>query len=256
MPPSFERVTPSAVLAIMTVLALGFVDSFVGAAEQGAAAPTTRTVWDGVYNSAQAARGRSEYDASCASCHNGGEGPSLVGETFMRAWFEDSLNDVLTKMRTAMPENAPGSLAETAYRDILAFILESNGFPAGAQELPPSDELARVLVVGKEGPGGPVPNFSLVRVVGCLTQSDKDWVLTRGTEPARAKDPGASSPSDLSAAGEKPLGTHVFKLLDIPPKIDTMKGGKIQAKGFLIRQPNEMRLNLTSVETLGQSCPG
>jgi hypothetical protein len=30
----------------------------------------------------------------------------------------------------------------------------------------------------------------------------------------------------------------------------------VQAKGFLIRQPGETRLNLTSVEALGQSCPG
>jgi mono/diheme cytochrome c family protein len=250
------KVTTPAVLVLFVVLALGSSGTLVGAKQQGAPSTPTTTVWDGVYNSAQAARGRSEYDASCASCHNGGEGPSLVGETFMRSWFEDSLNDVLTKMRTSMPENAPGSLSETAYRDILAFILESNGFPAGAQELPPSEQLARVLVVGKEGPGGPVPNFSLVRVLGCLTQSDKDWVLTHGTEPARVKDPGASSPSDLSAAGTKPLGAHTFKLLDVPPKIDAMRGNKVQAKGFLIRQPAETRLNLTSVEALGQSCPG
>jgi quinoprotein glucose dehydrogenase len=238
------------------LFAIGSV-GFVGASEQAPSATATRTVWDGVYSPTQAARGRAEYDASCASCHSGGEGPSLVGETFMRSWFEDSLNDVLTKMRTSMPENAPGSLSPTAYLDILAFLLEANGFPAGAQELPSqSEQLARVLVVGREGPGGPVPNFSLVRVVGCLSQADKAWVLTNGTEPARVKDPGASSPSDLSAAGAKPLGTQVFTLLDVPPKIDTMKGGKVQAKGFLIRQPGETRLNLTSVEALGQSCPG
>jgi mono/diheme cytochrome c family protein len=252
MLPSFTRAFITTALVLFSIAST----ISIGAVSQGPTS-TTRTVWDGVYNAAQAARGRSEYDGSCATCHNGGEGPSLVGETFMRAWFEDSLNDVLTKMKTSMPENAPGSLTDTAYLDILAFILEQNGFPAGAQELPNQpDQLARVLVVGKEGPGGPVPNFSLVRVVGCLSQANSAWVLTNGTEPARVKDPGASSASDLNAAGTMPLGTQVFKLLDVPPKIDAMKGGKVQAKGFLIRQPDEMRLNLTSVEALGQSCPG
>lgn len=238
------------------LLALISTAAFVRVTAQEATPSPTRTVWDGVYNTTQAARGRAEYESNCASCHNGGEGPSLVGDTFMRSWFEDSLNDVLTKMRTAMPENAPGSLSDTAYLDILAFILESNGFPAGARELlPQSAQLAGVLVVGKEGPGGPVPNFSLVRVVGCLTQSDNAWVLTHGSEPARVKEPGASSASELSAAGTKPLGPHVFRLLDLPPKIDAIKGGKVQAKGFLIRQPNDLRLNLTAVEALGTSCP-
>ena len=38
-------------------------------------------------------------------------------------------------MRREMPTDQPGSLTEQAYADVLAFILASNEFPAGAAEL-------------------------------------------------------------------------------------------------------------------------
>ena len=66
-------------------------------------AQPSRSVWDGVYTAAQAARGKADYEVSCASCHDTGEGPPLVGDAFMRRWFEDSLKDLYTKMRTTMP---------------------------------------------------------------------------------------------------------------------------------------------------------
>jgi hypothetical protein len=216
-----------------------------------------RTVWDGVYTTAQAARGRAQYEQTCATCHSSGEGPSLVGDSFLRRWFEDSLDVVFTKIRNTMPENAPGSLAESAYVDLLGFILEANGFPSGAEELTPNaEQLAGILIVGKEGPGGPVPNFSLVQVAGCLTQAaDSSWVLTGGTEPVRARDPGESSPADLNTAGSKPPGTNVFRLMDLPRGREAFKGQRVQAKGLLMREPKETRLNVTSLQTFGQSCP-
>jgi mono/diheme cytochrome c family protein len=224
------------------------------ASAQSAGRPSS--VWEGVYTAAQASRGKVEYDANCASCHNGGEGPSLVGEGFMRSWFEDSLHEVFTKIRTSMPENAPGSLSDRVYLDILAFVLEANGFPSGTEELTTDAErLGRILVVGKEGPGGPVPNYSLVLVLGCLAEvSGSGWTLTQATEPVRARDPGESPAADLWAAGTKPPGPHVFKLLDFPPRAAAHRGRRVQAKGFLIRQPGESRLNLTSLQTLDQPC--
>ena len=153
-----------------------------------------KTVWAGVYTLAQAARGRVHYDSSCSSCHDSAEAPTLVGDAFMRRWFGDSLQAVLAKMRT-MPADAPGSLADAVYVDIIGYLLESSGVPAAAEELPPTPELLEsILVVEKEGSGGKVPNFSLVQVVGCLTQTDGSaWLLTNSSEPVRSRVPGDSS---------------------------------------------------------------
>ena len=156
-----------------------------------------------------------------------------------------------------MPSDAPGSLTDRVYLDIVTYLLEASGFPAGASELRLDPELlASILVVGKRGPGGPVPNFSLVQVIGCLTQNAGNaWMLTRSTEPVRARNSGDSQPTDVKPLDAKPLGTLVFRLLDFPSVGRSARPGyKVQAKGFLIRQPNDDRLNLTSLQVVGETC--
>jgi mono/diheme cytochrome c family protein len=218
----------------------------------------SETVWDGVYTSEQAARGKVVYEQNCADCHSTGEAPTLFGGTFMRRWFEDSLNSVYTKMRSQMPLNTPGSLPEAAYLDILSFVLAENGFPAGAEPLTSNAQrLTGILVTEKGGAGAPVPNFSLVQVVGCLTQSaNKAWLLINSSDPVRATEPGESAPADLKTSESKPLGAGTVRLLDYPALgREARKNHKVQVKGFLIRQPNsEDRINPTALQTLAESC--
>jgi quinoprotein glucose dehydrogenase len=217
-----------------------------------------KTVWDGVYTQAQASRGKAAYELNCAHCHDAGEAPSLVGDAFMRAWFEDSLDVPLRKMRDTMPADAPGSLAAPVYLDVLTYLMEQSGFPAGTGELGASaDLLASIVVVGRGGPGGPVPNFSLVVVVGCLTKgADSAWRLTDGTEPVRTREVGDSPPATVKAAASQSLGRRVFRILDFPsPRAgDPFDGHKVQAKGFLVRKADDNGLNLTALQSLGPAC--
>jgi len=217
-----------------------------------------KTVWDGVYTAEQASRGRTVYEQNCADCHGTGEAPELFGGTFMRRWFEDNVNSVFTKMRSQMPLGQPGSLPETAYLDILGFVLAENGFPAGAEELTSNaQQLAGILITEKSGPGAAVPNFSLVQMVGCLAQgANKAWVLTNSSEPVRATEPGDSTPADLKTSESRPLGAGTVRLLDYPLLgREAHRSHKVQAKGFLIRQPNsEDRLNPTALQSLADSC--
>jgi mono/diheme cytochrome c family protein len=243
---------------ILAALFAGFLCASVQATETQDAVTPKRTVWDGVYTAAQASRGKAVYEERCAECHNTGEAPVLFGTGFMRRWFQESLDDVFTKMRTQMPLNGPGTLPEGSYLDVLSFVLEESGFPAGTEELTANPaRLASIAIVEKSGPGGPVPNFSLVQIVGCLTQgANKAWMLTNGTEPTRAAESGDSPAADLTASASMPLGKGAFRLLDYPALgRETRRGHKVQAKGFLIRQPSEDRINPTSLQTLAESCP-
>jgi mono/diheme cytochrome c family protein len=100
-----------------------------------------KTVWDGVYSDAQAARGKAVYDARCTSCHGAGlEGadvaPSLSGDRFTGAWQGQSVGGLVTRVRTTMPLDDPGSLGMKDSVDVVAYILKQNQFPAGAAELP------------------------------------------------------------------------------------------------------------------------
>lgn len=97
---------------------------------------------DGVFTEIQASRGQSLYSKECASCHgsdmSGNERiPALAGDTFLRRWQEQRLEKLFTRIKMTMPQNSPQSLSDTGYIDIVAFLLESNGFPEGNAELIP-----------------------------------------------------------------------------------------------------------------------
>src|SRR5688572_16255401 len=105
-------------------------------------APETksRTVWDGVYTEAQAARGKMVYENQCAICHGndlaGTSAQALKGDTaFVEKWREDSVNSLFTRIRTAMPARAPGSLSDQNYLDVVSYLLQANSYPAGNEEL-------------------------------------------------------------------------------------------------------------------------
>jgi mono/diheme cytochrome c family protein len=110
---------------------------------------------DGLYTEPQASRGAEEYAARCASCHSAdlrgnSNSPSLIGLSFMFIWEGRSLGELFTKMSTEMPTDQPGSLSQQSYAAILAFILQSNEFPAGDNELSSSsDALASILIASK-----------------------------------------------------------------------------------------------------------
>ena len=171
------------------VIAFFFAFTIAGAAQS--TSPTT-TVWQGVYTEAQATRGQSEYATHCANCHRddlSGYNEILKGRRFMEKNRESALNLLFEKTKTTMPRGAPASLSDKVYVDIVSYLLKANEFPAGAGELRVED-LTQIQVTGKGGPE-PVPDFSLVRVVGCLdtNASDGAWMLLNSTDPVRTGNP-------------------------------------------------------------------
>lgn len=108
----------------------------------------TSSVWDGVYSDAQAARGAILYRRECVMCHGpalegNGEAPPLVGR-FIPDWEGTKLSDLFDKIRETMPLFAPATLSPTDTSDVLAYILQSNNFPAGAKELEAGDSLKSI----------------------------------------------------------------------------------------------------------------
>ena len=67
-----------------------------------------KTTLDGVYSTAQAARGQKIYTDSCASCHGpdqegNGQTPPLAGKEFNGDWIDLSLGDLFDRTRATMP---------------------------------------------------------------------------------------------------------------------------------------------------------
>ena len=219
-------------------------------------------IWSGVYTAAQAERGKTNFTGSCARCHladlSGGTGPSLKGERFVTAWQDESLYRLFTKIRDTMPPNFGTTLTEDAKLDVITYILQSNGFPAGSAELTTDQDNLEAVQIVRKGTGTTLPNFSLVQVVGCLAPGPAGpngaWLLTNTTEPVVTKDQ-PSTPDELKLAESRPSGKETYRLVSTTKfKSAFQQGQKIEAKGLLYREPNDSRLNLTSLKPLGSSC--
>jgi len=238
---------------LISVLAVVFSMVITAAAQESA-----KTVADGVYSDIQAARGAAVYDAACSGCHRadlgGATGPSLKDQRFAREFAGKDLKTLFTKIVTTMPRNAPASLGDNVYLDIIAHLLKENGFPAGSQELT-AEALDGIRVVpGRPKPPPPIGDFSYVEVVGCLTPGPQHtWMLTRASEPVAAVP--AASAGSAPAATSKPLGTQTFHLLDAMAYApDDHKGQKMYVRGLLIKLPGEQRMTISSFEMVSPAC--
>ncbi len=92
-----------------------------------------------LFTAAQATAGATAYTQNCAMCHGadlkGVAGPALIGPAFASAATEATVGGIFTEISQQMPAGQPGSLTKTQYEDIMAYILQQNGYPAGTTAL-------------------------------------------------------------------------------------------------------------------------
>ena len=99
----------------------------------------------------QVARGKLAYGRACLDCHgealDNGEfgGPPLRGADFLRRWTRGTVGALYAYTKSRMPVDRPGALGDQAYADLVAFILDANGYPSGDNELP-TDRKAQALM--------------------------------------------------------------------------------------------------------------
>jgi mono/diheme cytochrome c family protein len=121
-----------------------------------AAAAGGRTSRDGVFAEVQARRGQQVYQRACAACHldslqGDAVSPALVGSGFMARFAGQTAHEMVQNLRGSMPQNAPDSLGDRGYVDLVAYLLHANGSPAGALELPLDvAELERITIVTEQ----------------------------------------------------------------------------------------------------------
>jgi len=216
----------------------------------GQTSTSHRTAWAGAYTEAQATRGIGAFGQSCSGCHTltaEGKAP-LVGESFWKSFQQKSVADLLEYVSSNMPNGTPGSLNESTYRDIVALMLKSNGFPAGTTELR-RDDSADVLIVPKDG-SAELPADALARVVGCLVRRGTDWVVTSATNPERAE---RAVPAGNDAA--RTLGNRTMQLKFVLTKLDPLAGSRVVVTGLLMGDGGKDGINVTTVSRVAEKCP-
>jgi quinoprotein glucose dehydrogenase len=137
---------------VVAVIWLAGVTQFSARAEQAAAAPGAKSVWDGVFTKEQADRGAAAYKAACSECHGNdlaGDGfaPALSGAEFMGNWNDLSVGDLFERIRISMPPSGPSTVTPAQKADILSHIMNLNKFPAGTTELEAKTEALKGIKI-------------------------------------------------------------------------------------------------------------
>jgi mono/diheme cytochrome c family protein len=214
-------------------------------------------IWNGVYTAEQAERGRVVVERHCAECHHddlsGGEGPALIGQSFMVKWETQSVERLFHKIRDTMPEVGSTDVTEAQKLDTVAYILQQNGYPAGTTELTDAKGTLAALRIQPKEPLGLPRSGALVQAVGCLQQNAaKQWVLTESADPqVTTRDP--MSPAEKDALSAAAPGGHTIELLSAYPSADLAQN-TVLVKGLFVNRPAGMRINVTSMELVHLKC--
>jgi|SRR5581483_2751846 len=121
----------------------------LGVAFTGARAQTS-----GYYTIDQAAAGADIYQAKCSKCHGaqmeGYIGPSLRGHAFQVITSRESSADrLLLIISRNEPQDNPGGLSDEQDADVMAYILQINGYPAGKEKLSAESSHLRELLLNR-----------------------------------------------------------------------------------------------------------
>jgi mono/diheme cytochrome c family protein len=227
--------------ALLTLAAV-----FAGVAFNSAQTAQPR-IWQGVYTTAQAERGRATFLTTCQRCHNadlsGDRGPALKGDRFTATWGGGNVTRLFEKIRDTMPPFATSTLDDGTKLEIVTFILQANGFPPGDRELAVGD-LESIQIVAK-GEQPKAQNFARVQVVGCLARGDGNrFVLTSASEPVAAAE-NATVPVAAPGTG------RVLLINAAPFNPEPQIGQRVDARGLVYRDDRDTLLTVTALKPVG-----
>lgn len=100
------------------------------------AAPTS--LGAGAYTAEQAAIGKPMFESNCSTCHN-----ADYYKTVFQSWRGQPVQYLFEQIMSAMPADKPGALLDSEYEDIMAYMFEITGFPAGDTRLSYSSGMMR-----------------------------------------------------------------------------------------------------------------
>lgn len=101
-----------------------------------------KTTNDGIYTKAQADDAKPQFEKLCAECHaftvaakKQEKDLPLGDEPFLKKWEGRGLNELATIIVTTMPNDGSAIVSDDETLNLLAYILQRNGYPPGAVPL-------------------------------------------------------------------------------------------------------------------------
>jgi hypothetical protein len=101
-----------------------------------------KTTNDGVYTKAQADGAKKQFDKICAQCHpfsvaekKKASDLPLGGEPFFDSWSGRTLSEMITLIALTMPNDGSATVTDEEAVNLVAYILQQNGYPTGSTPL-------------------------------------------------------------------------------------------------------------------------
>ena len=130
-----------AIRTCATVLAVSVWSAFA-LANTARATAGQKTTNDGIYSKAQADAAKPQFDKLCAECHaftvaakKQVKDLPLGDEPFLKKWEGRGLEELATVIVTTMPNDGSAVVSDDDTLNLLAYILQQNGFAPGAAPL-------------------------------------------------------------------------------------------------------------------------
>jgi cytochrome c5 len=112
-----------------------------------------KTIKDKVFTKEQAARGADLYAKSCDRCHDPAKvpagkkpGPPTIGAKFLENWQDKTLGELYGTIFNTMPGDGTLILTADQSLDLVAYVLQANGFPAGETPLKNDDVMKGIVI--------------------------------------------------------------------------------------------------------------
>jgi mono/diheme cytochrome c family protein len=130
----------STLLVAGAFLAWGATVTFSVVVAQGSAAQKTTN--DALYTKAQADRAKGLYNKVCVDCHpftvaakKKPQDLPLGEDPFFEEWEGRSVRELISIIALTMPNDGSAVISDQEATDLVAYILQQNGFPAGSAPL-------------------------------------------------------------------------------------------------------------------------
>jgi hypothetical protein len=129
---------------VRALAGVAFVWIAAVAASSTAAVETAqqKTTNDAVYSKTQADGAKAQFEKLCASCHpftvagkKKEKDVPLGEEPFFESWTGRPLSDMISTIALTMPNDGSATVTDQEATDLVAFILQQNGYPAGDKPL-------------------------------------------------------------------------------------------------------------------------
>lgn len=131
----FRKTGPLVAGAAVVCSAFAFASALRATAEQA-------TTNDGIYSKAQADAAKPRFDKLCSQCHaftvaakKQEKDLPLGDEPFLKKWEGRSLDELLTLIVTTMPNDGSAVINDEEALNLLAYVLQQNGFAPGKAPL-------------------------------------------------------------------------------------------------------------------------